>query len=783
MIAILLFFLIADCFIINLHSSAQEKNLVWDDMISRERTEAAELKAEFDKFIAGHPEKVKKTQNRIMEMNRELRRLSLVHGLSYNTPIEYRDVLKKMEALKESVHRGIDPIKDQIKELDLLEKEIIERREEYGKLAEDASLSASAPFIRTYVEDLDGLLISTAKGKQLLAFFPGAANDFLKRLEQRQSAMERKLGDLWKTYFFKPLPFNYFSYEAWKYVPIMAANWWKYVPLFGLTPTEEQKSAYHNFILQIVLSWLMASLVGFFFLRWLGKKLPERRPLRLFLPSLLLTTLGLSVLVNTILSEHFQFGTYQSFADIFVAAGAASFAWNLHIDGSPAEDQRRHHNIIWPLWLIFATGIIVQMLCIHPITTTPVFVAMYLSAGVYYYLLEKRLTHGRDKKLAVLTAPFLAILVMIALLGWGNLAMLLSACWFTIVLNIELGSGLSGSLLRVIHSGRHKSHILLLFSNMLLPLVFIGLLTLMFVWAAIYMGGMPLLQSIIQWEIDWGMIRLRITTVLTLAALFFLTRSLIALFHAAIRFQRRHWENIEEGVVKALQILSSYILWSLYVVISLYFLGVGISNLTIIAGGLSVGIGFALQDLIKNFASGLILLFGRSIHPGDEIQVDDVNGRVKSIHIRSTTVQTNEDSTIFLPNSDLVSKKIVNWTHKNTRGRTEIVVGVAYGTDTNLVRDLLIQCAVANPEVLAEPAPYVLFSDFGDNTLIFHLRFWIMHVVLAQDKVRSAIRFDIERVFKERGIEIAYPQRDIHIRSIEGLKGYLHKPPADEPSS
>jgi len=145
-------------------------------------------------------------------------------------------------------------------------------------------------------------------------------------------------------------------------------------------------------------------------------------------------------------------------------------------------------------------------------------------------------------------------------------------------------------------------------------------------------------------------------------------------------------------------------------------------------------------------------------------------------------VQTNEDSTIFLPNADLVAKKIVNWTHKDPRGRAEIVVGVAYGTDMDLVRELLIRCALTNPDVLKTPPPYVLFSDFGDNALILHLRFWIMHVVLATDRVKSAVRFDIDRVFRENNIEIAYPQQDIHIRSLTGWSGCLEKPPAAPPA-
>jgi len=274
-----------------------------------------------------------------------------------------------------------------------------------------------------------------------------------------------------------------------------------------------------------------------------------------------------------------------------------------------------------------------------------------------------------------------------------------------VVLGVRLGSGLNSYFQKTIYSGRQKPAGLLLIGNMILPLIFIGLFSLVVVWASIYVSGMPLLREIIQWKMDWGIVSLRITTLLTLAALFFVSRSLIAFFHTAITFIKRRRENIEEGVIKSLQTVASYVIWFCYVIVSLDFLGVGIGNLTIIAGGLSVGVGFALQDLIKNFVSGLILLFGRSIHPGDEIQLDDVHGRVEKINIRSTVVQTNDDSTVFLPNFDLVSKKIVNWTHRDPKGRAEIVVGVAYGSDTALTRSLLIQCALSNPDVLSETCP------------------------------------------------------------------------------
>jgi potassium-dependent mechanosensitive channel len=757
-------------------SSAKEKPSVWQDMISREQKEVRELQLEIEKFIAKQPEKAQEIQDKAQEFNRELRHLLLVHSIAENNPIEFRNTLKKMDALKKSAYSLIKPIDEQIKNIDTFEKTMNERKEEYSKLGEDKLLSGSAGISREYVEDLTRLLTLTNTAKQILTVFPHQVEAFLLRLEQKRSDIETELGSSWRTYFFMSAPKHYFTSEAWELAYVVATKWLKFVTLYGLTPSEEQKNAFKDFILKVFLSGLIASLICYLFLKWLGKKIHNSHTVRYCLPFSIWTMFGLSIIVNTITSENFQFGAYQSFGEIFLAGGAISLAWNLR-KTSLEKDHRSGHNILWPIWFIFAAGIIVQILRIPVVAMTPVFTALLLICSAYYHLMRKSIVSEPEKKLSLLTAGLMVILAVIALLGMGSLSMLVSALWFMVILNIELGSGLSSYFWKIVHSGRQKSATLILFGNMILPLIFIGLFTLIVIWASIYSGGVPLLKEIVQWKTDWGMISIRITTLLTLAALFFIARSFIALFHTAITFLKRHWENIEEGVIKSLQILSSYIVWFCYAIISLNFLGVGIGNLAIIAGGLSVGVGFALQDLIKNFVSGLILLFGRSIHPGDEIQLEDVHGRVEKINIRSTVVQTNEDSTIFLPNSDLVSKKIVNWTHKDPKGRAEIIVGVAYGSDTGFVKDLLVQCALSNPDVLKEPPPYVLFNDFGDNALIFHLRFWIKHVILLRDRVRSAIRFEIDRIFREHNIEIAYPQQDIHIRSTGDLKNDADKPP------
>ena len=171
-IVLVLLFVLSDLFIFHSYILAQEKDSVWKDMINREQTAIRDQQLEFEKFIAKQPEEAEKAQEKYMEFNRELRRLLLAHGITVNTPVECRDTLQKLDALKENVYCDINPINEQIKLLDLFEEETQVRKEEYSKLAEDKSLSGSARIIREYIEDLNKLSTTTIAVKQLLAALP-----------------------------------------------------------------------------------------------------------------------------------------------------------------------------------------------------------------------------------------------------------------------------------------------------------------------------------------------------------------------------------------------------------------------------------------------------------------------------------------------------------------------------------------------------------------------------------------------------------------------------------
>ena len=199
------------------------------------------------------------------------------------------------------------------------------------------------------------------------------------------------------------------------------------------------------------------------------------------------------------------------------------------------------------------------------------------------------------------------------------------------------------------------------------------------------------------------------------------------------------------------------------IICSLLALGINFTSLAIIAGALSVGIGFGLQHIVGNFISGIIMLIERPIKVGDRIIVGEDDGIVKNISVRATEIEDFEKSSILIPNSELISGRVQNWTFHTPLNRVRVSVGVAYGTDVRLVESLLLEVAEENKNVVKEPAPRVYFDDFGDSALIFRLMAYIYDIDI-RNRTPSNLRFAIEQKFRENNIHIPFPQRDIHIK-------------------
>ncbi|UCF95587.1 MAG: mechanosensitive ion channel [Desulfobacterales bacterium] len=220
---------------------------------------------------------------------------------------------------------------------------------------------------------------------------------------------------------------------------------------------------------------------------------------------------------------------------------------------------------------------------------------------------------------------------------------------------------------------------------------------------------------------------------------------------------------MEPGVQASVTSITIYVIWALGILVALHAFGVNTTTLAVAFGALGIGLGFGLQNIFNNFVSGIILLLERPIQVGDDVEINGIWASVKKINVRSTVVQTYDNASLIIPNSEFISSQVTNWSFKDLRLRRKITVGVAYGSDTELVRQTLLEIAAQTPNVLTYPESDVLFADFGDSALIFTLRIWttIKYMLIAE----TDIRFEIDRLFRERNIEIAFPQRDIHIRS------------------
>ncbi len=223
--------------------------------------------------------------------------------------------------------------------------------------------------------------------------------------------------------------------------------------------------------------------------------------------------------------------------------------------------------------------------------------------------------------------------------------------------------------------------------------------------------------------------------------------------------------RLDASLQYAIARIGGYLFILLGFYVALTAVGLNLSSLAVVAGAVGIGIGFGLQNIIHNFVSGIIILAERPVALGDRIEVGGVAGRVSRIRLRSTEIVTNDNISIIVPNSDFITQPVTNWSHGDPRVQIRIPVGVAYGTDTEKLKAVLLEVAAENPNVLKNPEPTVYLDGFGDSALLFELGVWTSEMTHSPRRFRSELNFAIERKLRENKIEIPFPQRDLHVKS------------------
>ena len=276
-------------------------------------------------------------------------------------------------------------------------------------------------------------------------------------------------------------------------------------------------------------------------------------------------------------------------------------------------------------------------------------------------------------------------------------------------------------------------------------------------------------------KLDWNFVLFKYTMsdgkvwfftsskVLELVVIFLIARITIWVLTQVALFSLFKRQDIDQGSRFAINQLLKYLIYFIATILAIDGLGI---NMTLILGGaaaLLVGVGLGLQQTFNDFFSGLVLLFERSVSVGDVMDVGGVVGAVKKIGLRSSIIETRSNVSIIVPNSKLVNESVKNWTHFVEFVRFEIKVGVAYGSDTKVVKIVLLTAVNEHHQILDYPVPFVRFNDFGDSALAFSVYFFTNRYLIIED-INSDIRFRVDELFKEHGVTIPFPQRDIWVR-------------------
>ena len=297
-------------------------------------------------------------------------------------------------------------------------------------------------------------------------------------------------------------------------------------------------------------------------------------------------------------------------------------------------------------------------------------------------------------------------------------------------------------------------------------------MTLLYIWGLPNSGFTVLFNTLID-GFDVGSVRIVPTRILLGVLLLAVLLPLTRWFGRRLDQKWLTKTKMNKGGRDAAVTITGYIGFFIVLLLALSAAGVEMEKLALIAGALSVGIGFGLQNIVNNFVSGIILLFERPIKQGDWIVVGGTEGYVQKIRVRSTEIRTFDRAEVIVPNSELISTQVINWTLYNHFGRIRIPIGVSYDSDPEKVKEILLQTACNHPEVVVEdstkmyPKPWVLFMRFGDSALEFELRCFVRNINNRPETI-SELNFAIHKNLRAHGIEIPYPQRDLHIRSWPG---------------
>ncbi|MDR0828332.1 MAG: mechanosensitive ion channel [Desulfovibrio sp.] len=720
-------------------------------------------------------------------------RLSGLFQASRGHPTEQLTLARQMHSLRSSLQNTIAPmdeisvtVKHMLDEAAGLQKDMesIVRESAADGVNLNAAANREAEVLQNYTRSLAAARKKLGSLSTRLDVLLAPAKGVLDRIDRTIEDIEGSLVDIWQDYYLTPTGAGLGALVA---MPVLLTDWLVSLPsrlsfAYPQSPEEWQESG-KNFLIYMVIM----AVLGFACVRGTRALPIHRSRVRLRKAARALVSMGLGLVVLAASGNQYG-GFYLAFSlsgAILLIVGTVSLIWGLRTALEPglASVSSPMLRLLWPAFigvLMLFADLPPRLLGIMWGLVTAAFLAL---AFFRRHRKKTRVKLPLLERFSRISSIWFGLASLLAAgLGYARLGVLIFIILLALVNSLSLGD----SLMRIFAKAADR----LLkpdeqpFSNAVarsvaIPLAWILSVVCALPWILVAPGARYILPQIFTASYTVGEASFDFSRLLLIAVLFFLFRSFISLGRTSLDHLPDRLPNIERGVIPPLRTMLGYAFWALFAIISLGLLGVNFTSLAVVAGGLSVGIGFGLQNIFNNMISGIMLIFGRTILVGDYVEVAGSAGTVRAINIRSTTIETGERAIVYVPNSAIMAGQFINWTRNSRMVRRSITVGVAYGSDTALVKKLLLEAAGLQKHVFSSPRPSVLFSDFGANSLDFTLNVFIDDLDNSLTTL-SALRFAIERLFAEKGIDIPFPQLTLHMPEGEAPATPPQPPPAQE---
>ncbi len=722
---------------------------------------------------------------KVADARAQMARLSGLFQVSRGHPTEQLALLRQLRGLRDSLNKSIKPLEDIASTMAISLDEVASLEKDIDSLRKDAVADGVAVspadikdrvelnhYLQTMNEAKTKLTRTSKRLKQIL----GPARATSERLGEILTRFETSIDGVWKSYYLTPSSNDLAALLA---TPTALAEWTSSLNARLGFAYPQNSSQWWDALKSFIISGLLLGLLGFLAFRG-AALLPVywRDACRdVVKGAWVWIAAGMSTLTAATNSSGGIYFAFALIGALMVIYGVAALSWRLRIVVRPMLKGKPS-----PLGRLFPPAVLGVVMLFSDLPARILGIIWALAMLVFLariFSINRKHKRRSSERPPLLERLFYGCALwfgvgslLVAAFGYARLAILLYMLLFALVNTITLGNALMYLLVNLVGRwfDKDKQPVLNAVAEAVaIPISWLLSLICTLPWLWAVPGAGHILRQGLSASYTVGDASFDFSKVLFIIILFFLFRSFISLSRTTLKHLPERLPHLERGVIPPLQTMTTYVFWVLFALVALGMLGVNFTSLAVVAGGLSVGIGFGMQTLFNNLISGVMLIFGRTLLVGDYVEVGGVTGTVRSINIRSTTIETPDRALVYVPNSFLMANHFSNWTRSSRMVRRSIPIGVAYGSDPDLVTKLLHQAAEEQEHVLKHPAPIVSFNNFGPNSLDFTLFIFIDDLDNGMSAL-SGTRSNIQRLFTEHGIDIPFPQMTLHMPEREGPK-------------